>query len=85
MYIHNMDSKARIFRSGNSLAIRLPSVIAKHYALEDGTVVDIAAGKSGIHITKAPPEHELVDLLDEITPENLHAEHFSDLVGNERW
>jgi antitoxin component of MazEF toxin-antitoxin module len=32
----------RVFKAGNSLAIRIPSAIAKRIALEDGTPVEMA-------------------------------------------
>lgn len=75
---------ARVFKTGNSLAIRIPSAIAKHIALEDGTVVEMSAASGTIYVRKAT-EPTLDELIEQITPENLHASAFDELIGAERW
>ncbi len=75
---------ARVFKTGNSLAIRIPSSIAKHIALQDGVAVEMAAGHGMIYVRKAP-SRALADLIEGITPENIHGPMFDDLVGGERW
>jgi len=75
---------ARVFKAGNSLAIRIPSAIAKHCDLEDGAPVQMAADKGMIYVRKAP-SRDLTALLERITPENVHAAEFDELAGNERW
>lgn len=75
---------ARVFKAGNSLAIRIPSVIAKHCELEDGTPVQMAVNDGTISVRKAP-SRDLVALLACITPENVHTSQFDDLTGVERW
>jgi antitoxin MazE len=75
---------ARVFKAGNSLAIRIPSAIAKYIELEDGAAVEMAVARGMIYIRKAP-SRALADLIEGITPENLHAPVFDDLTGFERW
>ena len=75
---------ARVFKAGNSLAIRIPSAIAKAIDLEDGSAVQMAVGDGLIWIRKGP-SRKLAELIERILPENLHGEQFSDLTGHERW
>jgi len=75
---------ARIFRAGNSLAVRIPRAIAKRVGLEDGSAVELGADQTTIYVRKAP-SRVLADLIDRITPLNLHGPIFDDLTGNERW
>ena len=76
--------EARVFKSGNSLAIRIPSAIAKRIALEDGAVVEMAADHGMIYVRKAP-SRVLTELIDRITPENVHEPVFDESIGAERW
>jgi antitoxin component of MazEF toxin-antitoxin module len=75
---------ARIFKAGNSLAIRIPSAIAKFCDLEDGAAVELGTEHGMIYIRKAP-SRDLSALIDRITPQNLHAAEFDEPVGAERW
>lgn len=75
---------ARVFKAGNSLAIRIPSAIAKHIALADGAAVEMAVDGGMIYVRKAP-SRALTDLVERIVPENLHEPHFDELTGSERW
>ena len=75
---------ARVFKAGNSLAVRIPSAIAKHCELTDGEPVEMTADDRTIYIRK-PVSHELDDLIARITPENVHEPMFEDLTGRERW
>ena len=81
--------EARVFKTGNSLAIRIPTAIAKHFELEDGSEVEIGADHAMLYIRKAPshkaPSSDLQKLIDQITPENLHETIIENLVGKERW
>jgi antitoxin MazE len=79
-----MNSNGHVFKAGNSLAIRIPSVIAKHCELEDGTPVQMDVSDGTISVRKAP-SRDLAALLARITPENVHEPHFDDLTGAERW
>lgn len=75
---------ARIFKAGNSLAIRIPSAIAKQCELEDGAAVEMAVDHGMIVVRKAP-SRDLTALIERITPQNLHAPQFTDETGAERW
>ncbi len=74
----------RVFKAGNSLAIRIPSAIAKRIALEDGAPVEIAVGNGMIYVRKTP-SRSLSSLIEQITPENMHEPVLEDLTGAERW
>jgi antitoxin MazE len=74
----------RVFKAGNSLAIRIPSAIAKRIALEDGAEVEIAVDDGMIYVRKSP-SRALADLIDRITPENSHGPIFDEVIGAERW
>jgi antitoxin component of MazEF toxin-antitoxin module len=75
---------ARVFKAGNSLAVRIPSAIAKFCELEDGAAVEMGTGHGMIFIRKAP-SRDLQALVDRITPENIHALELDELIGAERW
>jgi len=75
---------ARVFKAGNSLAIRIPSAIAKRMNLEDGSPVEMAVEQGIIHVRKAP-SRTLLDLIERITPENLQEPMLTELTDAERW
>jgi antitoxin MazE len=75
---------ARVFKAGNSLAIQIPSAIAKAIDLDDGSAVQMAVGSGLIWIRKGP-SRKLAELIERISDENIHDEQFTELVGNERW
>lgn len=76
--------ETRIFKAGNSLAIRIPRMIARRMALEDGLRVVIAANEKAIEVRRAT-SLALEDLIDRITPENTHKSEFNRLTGGEVW
>jgi antitoxin MazE len=75
---------SRIFKAGNSLAVRIPSAIAKRIGLEDGAALEMAVDNGIIYVRKAP-SRALADLIERITPENLHEATFDEEAGAERW
>jgi antitoxin component of MazEF toxin-antitoxin module len=75
---------ARVFKTGNSLAIRIPSAIAKHIDLHEGTPVEMAV-ENGLIWVKRSPARTLQQLIDRITPENLRQSEFNELGDTERW
>ena len=75
---------ARIFKAGNSLAIRIPRAVAKSVGLDDGSLVEIAVQDETIIVQRATP-HELHDLIARITAANVHKESYSNLTERERW
>ncbi|GHV84216.1 multidrug transporter MatE [Spirochaetia bacterium] len=77
--------EAVIKKWGNSLGIRIPTLMAKNMNINDGSYVEIKNTKDGILITsKAKPN--LAEMLDRITDQNIHSEvETGSLVGNEIW
>jgi len=72
-------------KRGNSLGVRIPKQIADALHISSGTEVDIEVRKQEIIIKN---HHSGLDeLLEQITPSNLHKENFSndDKQGNEIW
>ncbi len=62
----------QIGKWGNSLAVRIPAALAGQFGLKDGSPAEMVAGEGGILIRKAG--YTLDELLEGITPENLHGE-----------
>lgn len=78
--------KTTVKRWGNSLAIRLPKVLAKEIAFDEGDEVDITANKGALVFTHSRPEYRLNDLLNKVTKTNSHKEtDFGKAVGKEIW
>jgi antitoxin MazE len=78
---------ATIAKWGNSLAVRIPKHLAKEINLAEGSQVQFVLidGKLTIEpITRR--RYSLEELVEAITPENLHNEIDSGIaVGNEVW
>lgn len=72
---------------GNSLAIRIPKNLAEELALTEKSTVDLSVVEGKIVITpQTTPSYSLEELLEVITPDNLHGEVDSGLAtGNEVW
>lgn len=86
--MHNGRAAAgRVFKSGNSLAVRIPRVIALRMDLHDGTPLELRLEETTLQIDRAPAAHErsLRDVLERITSENRHGEELPDLLETERW
>ena len=67
--------KARVMKWGNSLAVRIPRVIAEEARLKEGDAIELSPKEEGgvevRRISKAPT---LAELVAKITPENRHDE-----------
>ncbi len=86
--MHESTQRGRVFKSGNSLAIRIPRVIAERMDLHEGTPITMTVDDHGtLRVDRANPEvsPSLRDLLDRITPENTHPEEFDEMMGREKW
>jgi antitoxin MazE len=72
---------------GNSLAVRIPREFAAEAGLEDGTPVDLKLRQGEVRLRPVKPaEYVLEDLLQGITPDNLHREVvWGPRVGREAW
>lgn len=79
--------RAVISKWGNSPAVRLPKGIMETINLSVGQAVEIVAKNDRIEITPiAKSELTLEELLNQITPQNLHqAADWGKPVGKEVW
>lgn len=59
---------------GNSLAVRLPSVLSRECGIEENTSVEIVGRNGQIVITPADRKYSLDELLSGVNKENLHNE-----------
>ncbi|GHV73228.1 multidrug transporter MatE [Spirochaetia bacterium] len=77
--------EAVIKKWGNSLGIRIPSLIVRELALKDGSPVEINDTGNEI-IIKPKPKKTLSELLNEINEQNIHQEIETEgPVGKELW
>lgn len=68
---------------GNSLAIRIPSMVAEQIAIQQGTEIEMSVGERAITLIPLRKKPTLDELLAKITPENRHAEIVFGTEGNE--
>lgn len=80
-----MDTK--ISKWGNSLAVRIPSVLVEDANLRDGLEMEIEAREEKIILSpKHSVNYTLDSLLSKVTTDNIHDEIDSgDPVGKEEW
>lgn len=78
---------ARVKKWGNSLALRIPISFADQAGIVEGTEVDLFLDQGEIRVrARRPPRYRLEELLEEITPTNLHGEeNAGPSVGREAW
>ncbi len=74
--------QATIQKWGNSLGIRIPSLIAKDLSLKNGSSVEILEEDNRI-IIQASKKKTLKEILELVTEENIHSEQFSISAGKE--
>lgn len=78
--------RVAIRKWGNSLALRLPRVVAQDVDFTEGTEVDVTRDGDQLVITKAAPKVTLAELLAAVTPANLHGEVSTGTPrGREEW
>ncbi|MEA3267172.1 MAG: AbrB/MazE/SpoVT family DNA-binding domain-containing protein [Candidatus Fermentibacteria bacterium] len=71
---------------GNSLAIRIPKVIAEELLFKNNSTVELHTDKGSLLVKSVPREYSLDTLLAEVTDENLHEEiGTGESVGREEW
>ncbi|MFL6389618.1 MAG: AbrB/MazE/SpoVT family DNA-binding domain-containing protein [Terriglobales bacterium] len=83
-----MSAKAQMVKWGNSLAVRIPKVVAEEAELNEGDELVIEVQSRGALAVKAARKPPTLDeLIADITPQNLHRAAWSDdgPVGNEAW
>ncbi len=70
---------------GNSLAVRLPAQLIASLGLKENDSVEMRQEQGGVFIRKIE-EETLDDLIDRITPDNLHEPiDWGPPVGKEIW
>ena len=79
--------KSRIQKWGNSLAVRIPKPVALDAGLESGAPVEVLLRDRSVVITRVASQgFTLEQLLEEVTPENLHREvDAGPAAGKEVW
>lgn len=78
--------KVQICKWGNSLAIRIPGTTAKQMRLKEGSELDLSleGAKLVLRNPESRPHYSLDELLEGITPDNVHPEtDWGKPVGNE--
>lgn len=66
----------KIQKWGNSLAVRLPMVLAKELSMHEGSEVDLYMRDGKLVIEPAKPvEYELQEMLSRVSDDNLHGEY----------
>jgi antitoxin MazE len=71
---------------GNSLAIRIPGAYAKDLGIEEGMELVVSVVDGGLLLRPGHKEYPLKELVDGITPENLHQEtDWGPPTGRESW
>ncbi|MDV2996858.1 MAG: Antitoxin MazE [Chroococcidiopsis sp. SAG 2025] len=78
-----------ITRWGNSLGLRIPKEIAEQAQLTEGAIACLEVVDGALVVRAVKPRrnrYKLSELLEGITPENLHSEtDTGEPVGNEVW
>jgi antitoxin MazE len=63
---------------GNSLGLRIPSAVAEELGIESGTTVSLTVKDNCLTVkvkrAKKPRTYLLADMLEQISPRNLHGE-----------
>ena len=79
--------EARVQKWGNSLALRIPKVLADEVGLRDNSTVELSLHENALVIKPmAKPVYDLAQLLAQVTNENLHNEvDTGSAVGGEMW
>ncbi len=79
-----MGTKSRIAKWGTSLAVRIPKPIAEQWGVQEGSAIEMIS--QGGQIVMRKGSYDLDDLLEQVTPDNLHAEVDSGPAqGHEAW
>ena len=78
--------RTKVQKWGNSLALRIPKPFADEVGLRPDTAVDVSLEEGKLVISRSQSSISLDELLEGITPANLHQEvNSGPAVGNETW
>jgi antitoxin MazE len=76
--------KGKIQKWGNSLALRIPRLVAERAGLHEGSVVELTGQGGKLVVQK--PRISIDEMIEKITPETLHGEtDWGEPRGNEVW
>lgn len=77
----------KVQKWGNSLAVRIPKLLAQEMALFQDSPIEIIFREGELVMRPVmKPTYTLEDLIAQITPENVHGEwDTGQPVGNEGW
>jgi antitoxin MazE len=76
---------AKIQKWGNSLGVRIPKTIIDKMNLGENSAVDVEYKNGNIIISAAQKKFSIDDLVEAITPKNLHQEQNIKFEGEEHW
>ena len=78
--------ETHVSKWGNSLAVRLPSSVAKEAKLTEGEAVELTVEAGRVVITPRAARYTLEQLMRGVTSGNLHGEaDLGPAVGSEVW
>jgi antitoxin MazE len=78
--------QVQIRKWGNSLAVRIPSSVLAKAKVKEGSCLEVIVQKSGAIALIPAATPTLSELVNAITPENVHQEtQTGPVVGNELW
>jgi antitoxin MazE len=79
-----INTMTQIAKWGNSLGVRIPQNVAEQVGWSEGTQVVLEVSQGQLIIKAKRKKYSLSQLLEQITPENLHPEtDTGESVGNE--
>lgn len=68
------------------MGLRLPKAVALEARIAEGDTVEVSVRDGEIVIRAARPAYSLLELVDQITPENRHGESdWGKPAGREQW
>jgi antitoxin MazE len=78
--------RTQVGKWGNSLAVRIPGAYAKDLGLQEGMDLDVSLANGALMLRPGRKEYTLEELIEQITPENLHGEtDWGPAAGRESW
>ncbi len=81
-----MKTSIQIAKWGNSLGLRIPKAVALEANLGEGDTVEVSVRDGEIVVRAARPAYSLLELVDQITPQNRHGEtDRGQPAGREEW
>ena len=82
--MYHLAMKTNVMQWGNSLAVRIPKSFAQEIHLDSGTQIEMTVKGESLIIAK--PKYNISELIEKITPENLHGEvETGTPLGKELW